>query len=510
MHFLSARAGIGITAAGFTCPVPSASGSVAWRWQSQPVRLAVTDDGGETWRAQGAVLADGSSRPEQISEQALAGWRTRVFALIGDGAVLATSDAELTWTRQPVPRPAFQLAIRGETVWALACPTTPNRSTAPALTGLRFCRPVLVRTSVRGGRWTRVSLPPLRGVLAAKLTVVSNSTLVLGIERPGGDAGELLYTLDGGRRWHREPDPTWQGYPCSVVGAFAAAGPDTWWTVCLGAAAAGSSTKGLLRTKDNGRTWTTVSQVTSLLTPAPSSSTSISRGEPDALAAGSSTRLWLAYQNSMGESANGGATWTNVPAVDPQGLPASFDVLSSTHAWLVVPGEGLWRTTNGSHWAATTAIKPCASAQLRLTPGQRVSEPTQQNTRTFTLTNVAESTCSLHGYPAISLLDDHGVRLALRYRDGGDQVLTGHRPSTVTLAPLARAYAAINKNACVGHASETAARIRFTLPHGGGTLTMALGRRYPSLDSCPAGDPGHVLDISPFEPELSAVFAWHP
>jgi Domain of unknown function (DUF4232) len=409
---------------------------------------------------------------------------------------------------QPVPRPVVQLAISGGTVWALACATTPNHSTAPALVGLRFCRPALERTSAGGGPWDQVSLPPLSDVLGAQLTVVSNSTLVLGIERPGGSAGELLYTLDGGRRWSREQDPTWDGYRCSGTGVFAAAAPDTWWLVCLGGAAAGSSTKGLLRTTDNGRTWTTVSQVTSLLTPQSPTSTSISRAEPDALAAGSSTRLWLAYQNSLGESADAGTTWHNVPGINAQGVAASFDVLSSIHAWLTAPGEGLWRTTNGSHWMQTTAIEPCSSSQLRLTPGQRVSEPTEQSTRLLTLANVSPSTCSLDGYPTVALFDDHGVRLALRYRDGGDQLLTSHPPRPVTLAPLDQAYEAINKNACVGRASNTATRIRLTLPHAAGTLTIAFARD-PSLDYCPAGDPGHVLDITPFEAAPNAVFASH-
>jgi hypothetical protein len=53
-----------------------------------------------------------------------------------------------------------------------------------------------------------------------------------------------------------------------------------------------------------------------------------------------------------------------------------------------------------------------------------------------------------------------------------------------------------------------AARLRFTLPQAGGTLTVAVAR-YPLLDYCPAGDPGHVLDIGPFEPTPNAVFASH-
>lgn len=504
VHFLSARVGIGITAAGFTCPVPAGGGTVTWRWQPQPVRLAVTHDGGRTWRAEGIALAEGSSTAQPIAEQVVAGSTRRVYALTGDGEVLETSNGGITWARQAVARPTFQLAMSSGTVWSLTCPTTPNHATAPALIGLRFCRPELERARARGGPWTPVSVPRLTDVVDLRLAVVSNSILVLGIEHAGagGSSGELLFTLDGGRRWSPERDPTWDRFPCPATAAFAAAAPRMWWLLCLGGAAAGSSTKGLLRSTDNGRTWTTVSQVTSLLTPQPLNSTSISREEPDALAAGSSTRLWLAYENSMGESADGGVTWTGVPDINPEGVAASFDVLSSTHAWLAVPGEGLWRTTDGSHWTPTTAIEPCSSSQLHFALGPLISEPTEQSTRLFALTNVSPSTCSLDGYPTVALVDERGVRLPLRYRDGGDQLLTSRPPHPVTLPPLDEAYEAINKNACVGHSSDIAARIRVTLPGAGGTLAMALAR-YPVLDYCPRGDPGHLLDIGPFEPGVS-------
>jgi photosystem II stability/assembly factor-like uncharacterized protein len=471
------------------------------------VRLAVTRDAGQSWQAEGVALPVTSSSTQPILEQVVARSTANVYALAGDGELLGTSNAGSTWALQPVPRPVSQLAMRG-TVWALACPTTRARATAPALTGLRVCHPVLARASTQGGRWTQVSLPAITQVLDVHLAVVSSSLQVLEIGHPGGGGGELLYTFDGGRRWSRERDPTWNGYPCLASGMFAAAAPHTWWILCVGGAAAGSSTKGLLRTTDYGRSWTTVSQVTSLLTPVLPKSPSISRAEPNALAAGSSTRLWLAYQNSMGESSDGGMSWTDVPGIDPQGVGASFDVVSSTDAWLAVPAEGLWRTTDGSHWALAATPPLCSSSQIRLTHGPPVSEPTQQSTRVLVLTNVSPSACRLDGYPTVALADDHGVRLPLRYRDGGDQVLTSQPQHPLTLLPLDQAYEAINKNACIGRDSAIATRIRLMLPHAGGTLTMALARD-PLLDYCPAGDPGHVLDITPFEPGPNAVFAWN-
>ncbi len=126
--------------------------------------------------------------------------------------------------------------------------------------------------------------------------------------------------------------------------------PGDWWVICLGGAAAGSSEKALLHTTDGGRKWSIASQVRSLTAPARAGT--ITRAEPNALAAGSHTRLWLAAQNSMYESEDAGFTWHEVPAVNPQGGPAAFDVLSPRHAWLLAPGQGLWRTMDGRQWSA--------------------------------------------------------------------------------------------------------------------------------------------------------------
>jgi hypothetical protein len=341
---------------------------VTWGWQPQPVRVAVTRDEGRSWRAEGSPLPVRSSEYEPMAEQVFANSTRQVYVLAGDGEVLASTNGGVTWLREPLPRPVLQLAMSRRTVWALACPATPNRATPRALIGLRFCRPVLERAAARGGSWTRVGIPRVRQVIDAHLAVAAMNLQMLDVDHPGGRSSELLYTLNDGRQWTREENPTWDGVPCLGADVFAANAPGTWWLLCLGNAAAGSSTKALRRTTDYGRTWTTVSQATSLFA-TQTGSASISRAEPDALAAGSSARLWFAYQNSMGESGDAGATWTNVPGVNPQGVEASFDVLSSTHAWLAVPGAGLWRTSDGGHWTLATAIKPCSPIQMTPEPG---------------------------------------------------------------------------------------------------------------------------------------------
>ena len=168
-----------------------------------------------------------------------------------------------------------------------------------------------------------------------------------------GAGGRLVSVRAGGRGFTERPDPTWMGQPC-LPAELAAAGR-SWWLLCLGGGAAGSSEKALFRTIDGGRRWTVTSQVSSLT--GPPHPGAITLQEPDAMAAGSPRRLWLASQSNLYESGDGGARWSRVPGPDPQGEPASFDVLAPTHAWLLAAGQGLWRTTDGRQW---TALRPAA------------------------------------------------------------------------------------------------------------------------------------------------------
>jgi photosystem II stability/assembly factor-like uncharacterized protein len=206
----------------------------------------------------------------------------------------------------------------------------------------------LMSTTDAGARWTARS--QLIGLPHPQLFARDGVTTVI------GDGGRLLILRNGGRSVTKRPDPIWMGRPCQPAG-LAAAGRN-WWLLCLGGAAAGSSEKALFHTTDAGRRWTVVSQVTSLT--APPRPGAITLQEPNAIAAGSRARLWLAAQNNLYASGDGGARWERVPGPDPQGYPAAFDVLSPTHAWLLAAGQGLWRTTDGRHWIA---LGPVAVSQ---------------------------------------------------------------------------------------------------------------------------------------------------
>jgi hypothetical protein len=78
---------------------------------------------------------------------------------------------------------------------------------------------------------------------------------------------------------------------------------------------------------------------------------SIPLAEPGALAAGSPKRLWLSLTNGLAESNDGGRRWTNVPrAFDPAGWGTVIDAATANDAWILAPGAGMWRTTDGLDW----------------------------------------------------------------------------------------------------------------------------------------------------------------
>lgn len=339
IHFLSAAVGIGVSAAALPCDEPVRGGfEVSPR--AVPVRLAISRDGGRRWLLAGRALPIAPTADPVVAEQVVASSLTRAWVLTGRGTVLSTGDGGSTWTTQPLPHPVLQLALGEGVVWALACPPTVEF----------LCRPVLERTRGPGGAWVRVATPPLTSEPDPQLALASGEAIVIATGAHPDGPGELVSSTDGGRHWVKRQDPSWAGGPCTGSSGLATAGASRWWLLCLGAPAAGSSTLALLGTADAGRTWKTLSQVTSLASPERPGA--IPPALPTSFAAGSPRRLWLADLNLLAESADGGSSWTRADDVDPEGASAAFDVLSPARAWLLAAGEGMWATSDGNRWRA--------------------------------------------------------------------------------------------------------------------------------------------------------------
>ena len=346
IDFLSPEVGVALSAPEIPCSVPVGHGKGVNIFQHvQPVRLAVSTDGGRQWVTQGRPVSANTSTTKSVVEQLVATSTKTAWALVR-GTLMVTVNGGTTWASQPLPTPVIDVEKSGSWLWALACPSSAG--------GAR-CSPVLERKPVTGGAWDKLPIPELQPSVPRDLLVVSTEVAVL-LLSPYGDApGMLAVTTDAGTNWTLEAPPSGPENLCGSDAAIAASGPSNWWLLCLGGAAAGSSTKALMHSGDGGQTWSAVAALTSFV--APIQPGSITSGEPAALAAGSSSQLWLAGFNELTESNDGGATWTRVPGVDEQGAFSSFDVLSSRMVWLLAPGTGLWATTDGATWSALGAIE---------------------------------------------------------------------------------------------------------------------------------------------------------
>jgi hypothetical protein len=342
IRFASPTSGIALTAPQVPCERSLGPGrGTEVTFLPQPVRLAVTSDGGRHWVTTGSVLPGTAQSPESGQVAAVSG--PDVWAVSGTGALLATRNFGATWTAAPLPAPVMAAASADGWLWAASC---------PAVSG-NLCQPVVERLRLPDGTWTRTPLAT-RALASVQLTVLSGRAAVVVI---AGPHPELASTTDGGAHWSARAAPAGPPIGCGlgVAGSFTAAGEADWWLLCPGGAAAGSSTKALWRSTDAGRTWTLVSAIVSLASPRRAGSLPYQDGA--VIAAGSPHRLWIVTPNTISVSTNGGAFWSTT-MLDPQGSLGQFDVLSGTLAWVLAPGAGLWQTTNGITWRPVGAAGP--------------------------------------------------------------------------------------------------------------------------------------------------------
>jgi len=336
IHFVSSNVGVALTASSIPCAVPE-TGGVEVNFHKQPVLLATTHDGGRRWATQGTALPTPSAGS---SEDVAATSPHQIWASTGSGRLWATTTGGSDWTAQPVSAPVVQLAVSGRYLWALACPSTSSV----------HCRLVLERKRLPQGPWTRLPLPNLVSDPYPELLVPSDDVVVLHVARVGDARGELVWSTDAGLHWRRQTDPSRVDGPRFACGDLAAASSSEWWLLCWLSGGMNHSANALRRTRDGGHTWTIVSAERNL---SASSSAAIPAVNPVSLAAGSPTRLWFTGSVCcLSESSDGGATWTTVPlnTLNTDGALTSFDVLSARQAWLLAIGQGLWRTTDGTHW----------------------------------------------------------------------------------------------------------------------------------------------------------------
>ena len=157
----------------------------------------------------------------------------------------------------------------------------------------------------------------------------------------------------------------------------------------------------------------------------------------------------------------------------------------------------------------------CAVDALVLRPGAAVVPMTSEHAMLYVLANRGPLTCTVRGYPQVTLYDAHGRALPFLYADGGSTYVTARKPATVVLAPAALAYVLVAKYRCDLGIARTAATIGLTLPTGRSPVFAAREPvgvpGPPGLSYCRGGphDPGQRVTVSPIEPAAQAASSLH-
>ena len=156
-------------------------------------------------------------------------------------------------------------------------------------------------------------------------------------------------------------------------------------------------------------------------------------------------------------------------------------------------------------------LAACAADVLVLRPGAGVVPMTGEHAVLYALANRGPQTCTVRGYPQVTLYDADGRVLPFRYADGGGAYVTSGKPAAVVLAPGATAYVLVAKYRCDLGIVRNAATIGVTLPAGRGQVFAAREPvgvpGPPGLSYCRGGphDPGQLVTVSPVEPTAQAA-----
>jgi hypothetical protein len=185
-----------------------------------------------------------------------------------------------------------------------------------------------------------------------------------------------------------------------------------------------------------------------------------------------------------------GYAWTNAFDIRPATANAPVPTTTAPPTTTTAPPS----TTSPS----TTTAGPCTGPQLRLTLARDLGSLMQQPAAFFGLTNRSATSCSLDGYPALTLYDEAGHRISMATRHGSSYQVNDPGPHMVTVQPGESTYFGfgwvdVNQpdgtdNGCVRIAQArvlapntdlsltTAARLRSLLCGAGGNVTAIAPR----------------------------------
>lgn len=319
--FLSATTGLGVWSQSSSCGA----------------RLVRTRNGGKTWKVVGGRLPSSigdysaSATPTMVFPTARVGW------VSSGGALVTTRNGGSTWTTVPLGGWVAAISRSGSSLWAFIAPCNAHPNT---------CSYRLEVGTINSTTFHEVGLLPasLGNFSPLVVTRLNPERALVAVGQMG--ASSAILTTDAGSRWTMVRACAQSGF---VAVAFGSTTPSAAWVLCFGGGSMSSSVKTIERSADGGRTWTIVAADRSLSGRPPSP---VPSPDGNVFAVPSTTTMWMATVNSLYGSRDGGKRWFWVhgPSFDGAGTFASFSFVSAKDGWLLAPGSGLWRTTNGATW----------------------------------------------------------------------------------------------------------------------------------------------------------------
>jgi photosystem II stability/assembly factor-like uncharacterized protein len=330
------------------------------------MQVGSTDDGGAAFISLTTVASSPCSQGYLVSNLA--------FDDHGDGfaygsELFVTHDSGSSWAQMPEPGPVLSVEALGSSIWMAVsgCPLTAGQ--------VGQC-PVRLLQSNDGGRtWRTANVPS-----GAEISVDSDGggqTWLLRVSTnvaylatvPALSAGAsmraapLWYTADGGLTWDARSVPCGLG----VWSVALSSAPDgTLFAVCASEPSAGIQLKSVLRSSDDGQTWTTMLACGNTATGPPSCADNpLSAGYVDEIDAVSNSTVFLVGdRSSLMVSHNAGASWAPIQPLigDDSGGTSQVTFFDQTDG--VVVGNGsdealtIWTTTDGG--TTWTSVVPNA------------------------------------------------------------------------------------------------------------------------------------------------------
>jgi photosystem II stability/assembly factor-like uncharacterized protein len=296
--------------------------------------VAVSVDGGRSWRAAGTPPGSGSGSCECIGVD---------FTSVADGwaygapvARYVTSDGGRTWRDTHPGGSVEALEAIGTSIMSLVGCADSTRCVAA------------LDTSLDGGRtWHRSHLPGIE-TGTADLDRVDLRTAYVWIRTAGLIASPLLVTHDAGRTWQRRAAPCTPGNGHDVLSVLDV---NDLWFACGFGDGVGSGGKAVYRSHDDGRHWLLVARTDFTHKTIGNLPTTGYLSELQAV--NDQVALLGLARGSVWVTRDGGHTWKTVIELG-EGFP-SFDRLPSGSRIFAASGfafdnSGVWSTTDGIHF----------------------------------------------------------------------------------------------------------------------------------------------------------------